>query len=122
VFVFGALSGIVLTIGLFLFILFKAEMIVKFLKLDKGFDHEMIDFGAINPNDIIKIGVFVTGGLLIISCVPFFLSDVCFYVRHSFLYPEDDSQSKYNLIVSGLQIVLGYILLTNSTLTNLLKL
>jgi hypothetical protein len=56
--------------GLFWLLIFRAGQLVDFLKLEKGLSEERIDFGNIKARDIIKIGTFVIGGLLIFKKYP----------------------------------------------------
>jgi hypothetical protein len=111
--VLSILVIVILFFCLFLFILFKADLIVKFLKLDKGFDNELIDFGNIKPNDIIKIGVFIIGGLLLIDNLPEFLSHLFFAFKGDLANSQYDPKEKFNWAVSGIKLILGYLLFTN---------
>ena len=110
---FWIIGILVITLALFLFCLFKAELIVKFLKLDKGFDNDLIDFGNLKPNEIIKIGVFIIGGLLIINSLPQFLSYAFFAFKFSLANSTYEHNEKFNWVISGLKLLLGYLLLTN---------
>lgn len=110
---FWIIGILVVTIGLFLFFLFKAELIVKLLKLDKGFDNDLIDFGNLKPNDIIKIGVFITGGLLIINSLPQFLSYMFFAFKFSLANTTSQHNDNLSWAISGIKLVLGYLIFTN---------
>lgn len=110
---FWIIGILVITIALFLFFLFKAELVVKFLKLDKGFDNDLIDFGNFKPNDIIKIGIFIIGGLLMINSLPPFLSYVFFAFKFSLANSIYEHNEKFNWAISGIKLVLGYLLFTN---------
>jgi len=71
-------ATVIILIGLFVLLVFKADKVVGLLKLDKGFDEEKIELGSLNSTDIIKIGTFIIGGLLIIDSIPAFLSHTRF--------------------------------------------
>ncbi|HYX08032.1 MAG TPA: hypothetical protein VE912_14980 [Bacteroidales bacterium] len=59
---------------LFIFLIYKADTIISWLKLDKGFDNDEIHFQNFNTENILKLAVIVIGGLLILRNIPEFLS------------------------------------------------
>lgn len=99
--------------GLFVILLFKAEKVVELLKLDNGFDDDRIDLGTINPLDIIKIGTFIIGGILLLNNVPEFLSDTFFWLKGRVVGERNNEETNFNWAVSGINVVVGYLLLTN---------
>jgi hypothetical protein len=100
---------------LFLFLIFKADYIIDRLKLDKGFDDEIIQFGNMNNESIVKLAVFLIGGFLIIDYLPNFLN----YTFQAFRSKIQNSEysnlpiNYFNWTVSGINIILGYLLITN---------
>lgn len=100
-------------IGLFVFLVFKSDKVVTLLRLDKGFDDEKIEFGNFKPTDIIKIGTFIIGGLLILNNIPAFLSHSLFAFKGDVVGIEYHTQDKFNWAVSGLNLIIGCLLLTN---------
>ena len=109
-----------LVIFLFLFLIFKSDLIIKWLKLDRGFDDDRIDFQNFNVPSIIKLAVIVIGGILIINNIPAFLNHCFFAFKYSIGNNQMDSTVKYsssfdyfNLGVSFLNIVIGYFMITN---------
>ena len=105
--------AIVVVVGLFVALIFKADKVVRLLKLDKGFDDEKIEIGNLKPTDIIKIGTFIIGGLLILDNIPAFLSHSLFAFKGDVIGLEYNSQDKFNWAVSGLNLIIGFLLLTN---------
>jgi len=105
--------AIAVILGLFLILIFKANKIVELLKLDRGFEEERIDFGNLSSTDIIKIGTFVIGGFLIIDNVPDFLSQTLWSFKKEIIGMEFTAKDKFNWAVSGLNLLIGYLLLTN---------
>lgn len=103
----------VVTIGLFWLFIAKADWVVGFLNLDKGFKDDRIEFGSLNSSDIIKIGIFVIGGLVMIDFIPKFLSHTYWAFKGNIAGREFDDRDKFNLAVSGLNVLLGYLLVTN---------
>jgi hypothetical protein len=105
--------SIAVALGLFLILIFKANKIVELLKLDRGFEEERIDLGNLRSPDIIKIGTFVIGGFLIIDNVPGFLSHTLWSFKKEIIGMEFTVRDKFNWAVSGLNLLIGYLLLTN---------
>lgn len=100
-------------VGLFWLLIFRADKVVAFLQLESGLSDERIELGNIKTGDIIKIGTFVIGGLLIIDSIPRFLIHAYSFVRRNSSDQEFNSSDSYDLVVSGLNILLGYLLVTN---------
>jgi len=102
-----------LVAGLFWILIFKADKLVDLLKLEKGFSDERIELGNIKSQDIIKIGVFIIGGLLIIKSVPLLLNQLFGSFKGEIIGQEFSARDKFNLGVSVLNLLLGYLLFTN---------
>ena len=112
-------------LGLFYLLLKKADKVSDFLKLEKGFDQEKIDFGELKSLDIIKFSLLIIGGFLFIENIPTFLSHTLFAFKSSI--PQGFEQAyenrgilKYNRledyvywISSGLNLLIGYLLIIN---------
>lgn len=99
--------------GLFILLIFKADKVVQALKLDKGFDDNRIELRDIKSTDIIKIGVFIIGGLLILNNIPRFLSHTLFAFKGENLGIDYEMEDKFNWAVSAINLIIGYLLLTN---------
>lgn len=104
---------IVTVIGLFVLLVFNADKVVRLLRLDKGFDNEKIELGNLNSAEIVKIGTFIIGGLLILDNIPGFLSHTLFAFKGSVIGQVYDSKDNFNWVISGINIFIGYLLLTN---------
>lgn len=109
-----AILSVVVLVSLFVILVFKADKVVKILKLDIGFEDNRIDFGNLKGEDIVKIGSFIIGGILFINNIPSFLSLIFIAFKNSFgsSISQLSSHNHYDLIVSGINIVLGYLLIT----------
>ena len=105
--------AIVVVVGLFVVLIFKADKVVRLLKLDKGFDDEKIEIGNLKQTEIIKIGTFIIGGLLFLDNIPAFLSHSLFAFKTDIIGLEYNSQDKFNWAISGLNLIIGFLLLTN---------
>jgi hypothetical protein len=101
-----------IVVGLFVFLVLKTDKVVKFLRLDKGFDEDRIELGNLNSSDIIKIGSFIIGGLLIIENIPSFLSHLIFSYKKELIGIENNPEDNFYWLVSGLNLIIGYLLLT----------
>jgi hypothetical protein len=116
------IAVIVIVIGLFVLLIFKSDKVVKLLKLDKGFDDERIEIGNLNPNSIVKLAVIIIGGLLIIDNIPAFLSHTLYAFKENIIGINYDTMDKFNWAVSGINLVLGFLLLTNyNTVSKILR-
>ena len=106
---------------LFVFLIYKPDIIVKWLKLDRGFDDDRIDFQNFNTANILKLAVIVIGGLLLIHNIPIFLSNSWFAFKASVgSNINNDTTLQFgslrdyiNLGIAFINIVIGYFLVTN---------
>lgn len=98
---------------LYLILIFKSGQIVRLLKLDKGFDEEMMGFENITSVEMVKIGTIIIGGILIIQNIPQFLTQC-----YNALSPDANEMgfSAYDgkkMTLSCLNLVIGYLLISN---------
>ena len=102
------------TVGaLFVWLVFKADKVVELLKLEIGFDDNRIEFGNLLPVDVVRVGTFVIGGLIFIENVPGFLSHALFAFKEKNIGVEYDSHAKFNWAVNAINLIVGYLLITN---------
>lgn len=106
------LFNIIVIAGLFLLLIFKADKIATFLKLDKGFDEDRIDLSNIKSENLLKIGIFIIGGFLILDNLPIFLKFFLSTFKTEASEIERFPQNNYYFIVSGVKLILGYLLIT----------
>lgn len=66
------IGSLILIILLFMFLIYKPDKIISWLKLDKGFDDDRIDFQNFNNTNILKLAVIVIGGIMLIKNIPAF--------------------------------------------------
>ena len=122
------LAGIIWMIGtvvvivlLFMFLVYKPDKIIGWLKLDRGFDNDTIEFQNFNSENILKLAVIVIGGILLLKNIPAFLSHTLFAFKSSVQTDfESNRIIKYGelkdyiyWLTSFLNIVIGYLMLTN---------
>ncbi len=109
---------VVIAIAFFTFILFKTDKIIDILKLDRGFDEEKIHFENFNSTNIVKLAAILIGGMMIINSFPEFLNHAYHAFKSSvganLFYDETYNEKQYfNWILSGINLIIGYLLLTN---------
>lgn len=126
------LGAISLTILIYTFLILKTDTIIRWLKIDSGFDDDNIMLGNFNEAAIIKLALILFGGLLIVNYSPDFLY-YCYLALKKEAAPNGLSgviDSFYNQqivdyfkwVISGVNIIVGYLLLTNySRVTNWLS-
>jgi len=112
-------SVVMLSILIFLFfvLVFKTDTILDFLKLDRGFDEDRIEFQKFNIENILMLAVILIGATMILDNIATFLNQIYLGIK-VFMSNQSDlvtinGQSSYHLILSTTKIVLGYVLLTN---------
>ena len=99
--------------GLFVLLVFKADKAVHALRLDRGFDDNRIELGSLKSADILKIGTFIVGGLLILNNIPGFLSHTLFAFKRRNIGVEYEMEDKFDWAVSAINLAVGYLLLVN---------
>ncbi|GAB1858363.1 hypothetical protein MHTCC0001_32000 [Flavobacteriaceae bacterium MHTCC 0001] len=110
---FVAIGSMLIVIGLFVLLIFKSDKIVSLLKLDKGFDGDTIDFGSLTSTNIIQIGTFVIGGLLLVNHTPVLLSHIFFMFKDEIAGLEQGVDNTFTILLSGIKVIVGFLLLTN---------
>jgi len=102
---------------LFYMLIIKTDVLINWLKLDKGFDNDLIEFQNFGLDNILKLGVFIIGGTMILDNIAVFLNQsyLAFKVHTSTVADLIglNGYSTYHWAVSFTKIILGYILLTN---------
>jgi hypothetical protein len=108
-------SVTLISVGLFLFLLFKTDSIINLLKLDKGFDDDHIQFGALNNENILKIAILILGGFLVVEYVPIFLLDCinAFRMKTSTFIFNEKPIDYSKLSIEAVNVLIGYLLLAN---------
>lgn len=114
------IATFLVVIGLWIILITKADKICAFLKLEKGFDEQRIDFGSLKSLDIIKIVVLIIGGFLLIENIPPLLSHTLFAFKSSVPRNLGKSLLKYNRledyvrwVTRGVNVLVGYLLIVN---------
>ncbi|PQB04336.1 hypothetical protein BST85_05055 [Aureitalea marina] len=117
------IAGIlVLILLLYVFLIRKTDMIINLLQLDKGYDDDTIVLGNFDSLKIVKFALIIIGGMMLLDYVPDFL-------RYSFLAFKSEVSANgldefermsygssidyFNWALSGVNIVIGYLMLSN---------
>ncbi len=106
------LISTLIPLALFILLIFKAENIINLLKLDKGFDEERIDFGNIEAIHILKIAVFILGGIILVDNIPIFINHIVNSLESRINSDNMNSYPKYYWIASFIKIIIGYLFVT----------
>lgn len=109
------LASTLISVGLFLILLFKTDFIIDKLKLDNGFDDSQIILGNLTDESILKLTILIIGGFLIIDYTPSLLFDLvnAFKNKATFSSIEGSSIDYFQIFVSLINIVIGYLFITN---------
>lgn len=102
-----------LVVAVFVLLIFKSDKVVNILSLDKNFDDERIEIGNINPTSLIHLAIIIIAGFLIIDNIPSFLIHSYYAFKMSVVNIPYKTLDKFLWAVNGINIVLGFILLTN---------
>jgi len=102
---------------IFIFLIYKTDIIISWLKLDAGFDENKVEFQNFNTENILKLGVIIIGGILIVNNIPNFLTQAFFAFKLQVMNNNDvvtlGQQSYYRWTINFLNILVGYLMLTN---------
>tara|TARA_R110002051_G_C8495749_1_gene463920 strand:+ start:63 stop:590 length:528 start_codon:yes stop_codon:yes gene_type:complete len=114
------LGATILAIGLYVLLIRKTDKILDWLKVDKGFDDERIEIGNFDGLGIVKFALIIIGGFLILDHLPTFFHNTYLAFKKEVstnglnALESYDGQVDYSrLLISGINLILGYLLLTN---------
>jgi hypothetical protein len=93
------------------YLVFKTELIIDELHLDKGFDQDVFPLN-IHRSTILSISIIVIGGLLVADELPNLCRQLFSYFQEKRLtYGQTRPNISYS-VVSGAKIIVGFILMT----------
>lgn len=110
----------VIMLGFFLVIIFRSDAIIDLLELDQGFEEKEIHFGNVDSLTLIKLGIILAGGILVVDKFPEFIYQTFNLMKNQ---SEPSAWEKFigrnkpaiepsaNLAISGLQLISGALLL-----------
>jgi hypothetical protein len=123
------IASLFVIIFLFVFLIYKPDKVIHWLRLDKGFDEDRIDFQNFNIQNIIKLALIIIGGIMLIKNISVFLSNTLFAFKSSVGNDINGNVIKYGSLrdyinwgTSFLNIIIGYLVLTNyNSISRILK-
>tara|TARA_R110002073_G_scaffold53840_4_gene138806 strand:- start:17142 stop:17651 length:510 start_codon:yes stop_codon:yes gene_type:complete len=107
-----------LPILMYYLIFVQSDKLIKFLKIEKGFKDQKVNFGNLTSNEILKITFIIFGLLMIVWGLPNFITN-CFYAFKYSVEPQflNDSQvfrhDYFEITESGIYILIGYLIISN---------
>ncbi|MCU4162347.1 hypothetical protein [Carboxylicivirga caseinilyticus] len=105
--------AVAIPITLFVFLIFKSHRIARMLKLEQGFDTDTLELGKLNSNEIVKIAVLIIGGIMILNNLPHFIFQSVSWFQSEMRNNILNTPDNWKWFVSGFNITIGYLLITN---------
>lgn len=94
------------------FLIFKSELLIKILRLEKGFDQETISVN-IHRSTIFRISIIILGGIILANEIPNFCRQLfAYYQEKRMTYGQTNPKISYS-VMSGIKILIGLLLLLN---------
>jgi hypothetical protein len=104
---------IILTCLVYVFLIRKVDKFIDFLKLDKGFDDELMHIGNLSEHKIIMLGSIIVGGFLLIDNIPAFIGYALETFRSEALSETMTPRLGFKWFTSFVNIIIGYLLINN---------
>ena len=93
------------------YLVFKTEIIINKLKLDKGFDQETIPLN-IHRSTVLSISIIVIGGLIVADEIPNLCRQLFSYFQERRMnYSHTNMTLSYSVLASA-KIIIGILLMT----------
>lgn len=108
---------IALMILIFWLLFFKTNWIIRILKLDQGYENNMIELKDSKKEPILDFAIVIVGGIVLVKNIPVFLSNLIFAFKAS--AGTNDVTDSYiadmniRIATNLLGIIIGYLLITN---------
>lgn len=103
---------LIMVVFLYTLLIKNPDKVIRLLKLEEGFDDDYIKFENLNSENIIKLGLIVIGGFLLIDNIPYFLSHTYVAFKSDVSGSEINPTENIYWATSFLNIIVGYILVT----------
>jgi len=105
----GTLLVLLTYAALAYFLIFKTELIIDKLRLDKGFDMETIPLN-IHRSTVLSITLIVLGVYIAATEIPNFIKQLYYYLQYMRTHFNQYQQPISNTIISAVKIMIGYFL------------
>lgn len=109
------LGSLALMVGFCLLLIFKAEKVCEYLKLEKGFDSEEFKLSFLSEKTIVKLASILLGGYLVINDVPRFLQNTFNAIKFQSNNMSFDANDQFYWLIGLLRIFIGLFLVMNFT-------
>ncbi|OOQ58121.1 hypothetical protein [Mucilaginibacter pedocola] len=94
-------------------LVFRPDIVIDKLKLDKRFDEEQFSFN-IHRSTVVGIAIIIIGALMIMNTLPVFFREVYFYYRSETIDKMGPGIDLTSTFVDLCKIVIGYLLVVNN--------
>lgn len=117
IFLISSAMQIVFMILVFWLLFFKTNWIIRILKLDQGYENDMIELKDSKREPIMDLAIVIVGGIVLVKYIPIFLSNLIFAFKASAGTNDvtDSFMADMNIRIATnlLGIIIGYLLITN---------
>jgi hypothetical protein len=111
--ILSSLIIVLVYVAIIRLLVFRPDVVIDKLKLDKRFDEEQFSFN-IHRSTAIAIAVIIVGALMIMNNVPVFLRGVYFYYRSQTIDRTGPSVDLTSMFFDFCQILTGHLLVVNN--------
>lgn len=106
---------------LFAVLIFKPDAVIKSLKLDRGFDDDVVMLKRIDFSDLLKVAIFAIGLSLIVKQLPLFITHAIFLFKLLVKNQNDISSQLQSSVLTDyvswgvkiISLIIGYFMITN---------
>lgn len=121
IFIIGMVA---LILFLYSLLIFRTDRIIKFLKLDKGFDDDDLKIDFLTNGSVVKVALVILGLYLMVAYIPDFFLNTFYAFKGSmdsqtndgFNFYENQIANYFNWAISAINIAVGYLITTNYAL------
>ncbi|MDM1398906.1 hypothetical protein HX049_17325 [Myroides odoratimimus] len=89
------------------------DKIVSLFRLSKGYETDNIAVGSVTAVDIVKVGIFIIGGILIVNNLPYAISWIIQRFTVAIRNENMPTYEKYGAFRAFANLVLGFLMITN---------
>lgn len=103
----------VIYMGVSVTLMFYGDKITNFFRLNKGYERDYIALDNLSAVDIIKVGVFLIGGMFFMENLPYTVSWLVQRFSSDVSGINMNIYDTYSLFIAGAKLVFGYLMMTN---------
>jgi|GEM_PF-3274174 len=109
--IYALILSLLFIIGFTMLLNRKADTIIQWFKLDKGYDNDEVQLAQFNTEFIFTMASVIIGGFLIIDYLPMLLLQTYNAFRLTQQYGNLSDEFKTEWVLSGIRIFVGYLLI-----------